>query len=138
MLVVETIARIRREHLVSHVRGRFFVPRPRGRGCAEINAWLEDQCIAEAKRRRHPAIKDKTVWEVFQAERAYLMDCRGAFDGFHAVAAAVSKTCLARFDRNRYSVASRAVGRTVGVCAHADRTVVRQEGEGGGGASAWF
>ena len=117
------------ESQVGHVRGRFFVPRPRGRSYAEINAWLEDQCIAEAKRRRHPTIKDKTVWEVFQAERAYPMDYRGAFDGFHAVAAAVSKTCLVRFDRNQYSVESRAVGRTVDVCAYADRIVIRQDGE---------
>ena len=117
------------ESQVGHVRGRLFVPRPRGRSYAEINGWLEDQCIAEAKRRRHPTIKDKTVWEVFQAERAYLMDYRGPFDGFHAVAAAVSKTCLVRFDRNQYSVESRAVGRTVDVCAYADRIVIRQDGE---------
>ena len=117
------------ESQVGHVRGRLFVPRPRGRTYAEINGWLEDQCIAEAKRRRHPTIKDKTVWEVFQAERAYLMDYRGPFDGFNAVAAAVSKTCLVRFDRNQYSVESRAVGRTVDVCAYADRIVIRQDGE---------
>ena len=117
------------ESQVGHVRGRLFVPRPRGRSYAEINGWLEDQCIAEAKRRRHPTIKDKTVWEVFQAERAYLMDYRGPFDGFNAVAAAVSKTCLVRFDRNQYSVESRAVGRTVDVCAYADRIVIRQDGE---------
>ena len=117
------------ESQVGHVRGRMFVPRPRGRSYAEINAWLEDRCIAEAKRRRHPTIRDKTVWEVFQAERAYLMDYRGPFDGFHAVAAAASKTCLVRFDRNQYSVASRAAGRTVDVCAYADRIVIRQDGE---------
>ena len=44
-------------------------------------------------------------------------------------AAAVSKTCLVRFDRNQYSVESRAVGRTVDVCAYADRIVIRQDGE---------
>ena len=52
------------ESQVGHVRGRMFVPRPRGRSYAEINAWLKDQCIREAKRRRHPTLKDKTVWEV--------------------------------------------------------------------------
>jgi hypothetical protein len=35
----------------------------------------------------------------------------GPFDGFHATQVAVSKTCLVRFDNNKYSVASRAVGR---------------------------
>lgn len=52
----------------------------------------------------------------------------GRFDGFHAVTAAVSKTCLVRFDNNKYSVSSRAVGRPVEVQAYADRIVIRQDG----------
>ena len=51
------------------------------------------------------------------------------FDGFHAVPASVSKTCLVRFDSNKYSVAARAVGRPVEVHAYADRIVIRQDGE---------
>src|SRR3981189_1062596 len=42
--------------------------------------------------------------------------------------ASVSKTCLVRFDNNKYSVASRAVGRPVEIQAYADRVVLRQEG----------
>ena len=57
------------------------------------------------------------------------MAYRGPFDGFHAVEAAVSKTCLVRFDNNHYSVAARAVGRPVDVRAYADRIVIRQDGE---------
>ena len=49
------------ENQVDHVHGRMFVPRARGRSNAETNARLGDQCIAEAKRRRHPTIRDKTV-----------------------------------------------------------------------------
>ena len=71
----------------------------------------------------------KTVWQVFQEERAFLMAYRGPFDGFHATEASVSKTCLVRFDNNRYSVAARAVGRPVDVRAYADRIVIRQDGE---------
>jgi hypothetical protein len=41
----------------------------------------------------------------------------GPFDGFHATQASVSKTCLVRFDNNKYSVASRAVGRPVEIQA---------------------
>ena len=66
------------ESQVGHVRGRMFVPRPRGRSYAEINAWLEDQCIREAKRRRHPTLKDKTVWEVYEQEQPYLMALPGS------------------------------------------------------------
>ena len=66
---------------------------------------------------------------MFEEERSYLMAHRGPFDGFRAVEAAVSKTCLVRFDRNQYSVQARAVGRPVDVQAYAEKIVIRQDGE---------
>ena len=117
------------ERQVGDVRGRLFVPIPRGRSYAEINAWLMDRCIEDAKKRPHPTIESKTVWQVFEEERPFLMAYRGPFDGFHATEVAVSKTCLVRFDNNHYSVAARAVGRPVDVRAYADRIVIRQDGE---------
>ena len=117
------------ETQVDHVRGRMFVPRLRGRSYEEISAWLMDECIREAKRCPHPVFKDKTVWQVFEEERPFLMAYRGPFDGFHAVEAGVSKTCLVRFDNHHYSVDARAVGRPVDVRAYADRIVIRQDGE---------
>ena len=56
------------------------------------------------------------------------MPISGPFDGFSAIQASVSKTCLVRFDNNKYSVASRAVGRPVEIQAYADRVVIRQDG----------
>ena len=56
------------------------------------------------------------------------MDYRGRFDGFHTVPASVSKTCTVRFDNNKYSVLSTAVGRPVEIHAYADRVVIRQDG----------
>ena len=117
------------ENQVGTARGRLFVPRPHGRSYREFNTWLVEQCIREAKRLRHPTMKDKTVWEVFEEERAYLMAYRGAFDGFHAMPTKVSPTLLVRFDNNYYSVEARAAGRAVDVCAYADRVVIRQDGE---------
>ena len=38
------------------VRGRLFVPSPRGRSYAEINEWLMDRCIEDAKKHPHPTI----------------------------------------------------------------------------------
>ena len=90
---------------------------------------LMDRCIEDAKKRPHPTIESKTVWQVFEEERPFLMAYRGPFDGFHATEVAVSKTCLVRFDNNHYSVAARAVGRPVDVRAYADRIVIRQDGE---------
>ena len=56
------------------------------------------------------------------------MTYRGPFDGFHAVTASVSKTCLVRFDNNKYSVIASAVGRPVEIRAYADRIELRQDG----------
>ena len=117
------------ERQVGDVRGRLFVPSPRGCSYAEINEWLMDRCIEDARTHPHPTIPGKTAWQVFEEEQPFLMAYRGPFDGFHATEVAVSKTCLVRFDNNQYSVAARAVGRPVDVRAYADRIVIRQDGE---------
>jgi transposase len=116
------------ENQVGLIRERFFTPRLRFKNYDELNAWLLDKCIAYAKAHRHPEFTDKTIWEVFEAERPKLVPYAGKFDGFHAVPASVSKTCLVRFDNNKYSVAASAVGRPVEVHAYADRIVIRQDG----------
>jgi hypothetical protein len=114
------------ENQVGLVRERFFTPRLRFKNLDELNAWLLDKCIAYAKAHRHPELVEQTVWEVFEAERPKLVPYAGRFDGFHAVPASVSKTCLVRFDNNKYSVTASAVGRPVEVQAYADRIVIRQ------------
>jgi len=116
------------ENQVGLVRERFFTPRLRFKNLDELNAWLLDKCISYAKVHRHPELVEQTVWEVFEAERPKLVPYAGRFDGFHAVTASVSKTCLVRFDNNKYSVAASAVGRPVEVQAYADRIVIRQDG----------
>jgi transposase len=116
------------ENQVGNIRERFFTPRLRVKSYAELNAWLADRCVAYAKAHRHPEFREQTVFEVFEAERPSLVPYAGRFDGFHAVPASVSKTCLVRFDNNRYSVAASAVGRPVEVRAYADRIELRQEG----------
>ncbi|HEV7386693.1 MAG TPA: IS21 family transposase [Phenylobacterium sp.] len=117
------------ENQVGLVRERFFTPRLRFRSYEELNAWLLDRCVAHAKAQSHPEFRDRTVWSVFEAERLLLVPCAGRFDGFHSTPAAVSKTCLVRFDNNKYSVPARAVGRPVEVQAYAERLVIRQDGE---------
>ncbi len=116
------------ENQVGTIRERLFSPRLRVKSLEELNDWLVDQCVARAKIQPHPEIGGKTIWEVFESERPSLVPYRGRFDGFHAVQASVSKTCLVRFDNNKYSVAASAVGRPVEVHAYADRIELRQDG----------
>jgi transposase len=116
------------ENQVGLVRERFFTPRLRFGSYDELNAWLFDKSIAYAKAHRHPELTGQTIWEAFEAERRQLVPYAGRFDGFHSVPASVSKTCLVRFDNNKYSVMANAVGRPVEVHAYADRIVIRQDG----------
>jgi transposase len=116
------------ENQVGTLRKRFFAPRPGFKTLADLNGWLADKCIAYAKAQAHPEQTDRTVFEMFEAERSVLMPYRGVFDGFHATSASVSKTCLVRFDRNKYSVKACAVGRPVDIHAYADLVVIKQDG----------
>ncbi|MGF6227939.1 transposase [Inquilinus ginsengisoli] len=112
------------ENQVGNLRDQMFRPKPRVKSLAELNAWLEDQCIAYAKRIKHPEFKERSIWEVFQEERASLIALRGPFDGFVEKAVRATTTCLIMADHNRYSVDARAAGRMVLVRSHAERIVV--------------
>ncbi len=112
------------ENQVGNLRDQVFRPKPKVASLEELNAWLEDQCIAYAKRTRHPEFKDRTIWEVFQEERPALMELRSPFDGFVEKAVRASTTCLVMADHNRYSVDARAAGQTVLVRTYAERVVV--------------
>jgi transposase len=116
------------ENQVGNLRERLFTPRLRVTGYDELNAWLLDRCIAYAKANRHPELTERTIWQVFEAERPKLVPISSRFDGFRASQAAVSKTCLVRFDSNKYSVAAHAVGRPVEIQSYAERIVIRQDG----------
>ena len=116
------------ENQVNVMRRAIFTPRLKFASYAELNAYLLDRCVAWAKAHAHPEQKDRTVFEVFEAERASLVPYAGTFDGFRAVTAAVSKTCLVNFDKNKYSVAAKAVGRPVDIYVYADKIVIKQDG----------
>ena len=113
------------ENQVGLVRERFFTPRLRFKSYEELNAWLLDRCIAYAKAHKHPEFTGQTVWQASRRSGPSLVPYAGRFDGFHALPASVSKTCLVRFDNNKYSVAASAVGRPVEIQAYADRTYRR-------------
>jgi hypothetical protein len=116
------------ENQVGLVRERFFTPRLRVKSLEELNAILMDRAIAYAKAHKHPEIAEQTIFEAFEEERAKLVPVRSKFDGFAATTVSISRTCLVRFDNNKYSVLASAVGRPAEVCAYADRVAVKQDG----------
>jgi len=117
------------ENQVGSLRQRLFVPRPHVKTLEELNRQLEDGCLAHVRESRHPDDRERTVWDVFEAERPLLVPVRGPFDGFREDTVSTSKTCLVRFDRNRYSIDCKAANKPVQLRAYADRVVVRFGGE---------
>src|SRR5437773_7181593 len=65
------------ENQVGDIRERLFTPRLHFASYAELNAWLEARCLAQARASAHPEQSEKTVWEVFDAERASLIEYCG-------------------------------------------------------------
>jgi len=112
------------ENQVGNLRDRLFLPKPRVKSLRELNAWLQAQCVVYAKNTRHPEFKDRTIWAIFQDERASLIASRGPFDGFVEKAVRATTTCLIMADHNRYSVDACAAGQMVLVRSHAERIVV--------------
>src|SRR3989442_11789415 len=115
------------ENQVGLVRERFFTPRLRFKNLDELNGWLLDRCIAYAKAHKHPEFADKTIWEVFEAERPKLVPYAGRFDGFHAVPAFSLQDLSGALRQQQVLGGRRAVGRPVEVQAYADRIVIRQD-----------
>ena len=75
--------------------------------CTPASGWEKGQVenqVGLGRERFFTPRNGQAIWEVFEAERPQLISYPGRFDGFHAVPTSVSKTCLVRFDNNRYSV----------------------------------
>jgi transposase len=116
------------EKQVRDIREWLFTPRPRFKDFEELNCWLEAQCIAIGKKRKHPEDRDRTIWEVFEKERESLTPVTAAFDGYSERECRVSQTCLVRFDRNHYSVSSQIAGESATIRATADLIQIVKNG----------
>jgi len=119
--------RVERQVRVS--REQFFTPMPEGRSIKEINDILASQLATYNANHKHPEYKDKTLDEVFEEERRYLLATPLIFDGCKQVDIKVSITCLARYDRNDYSVQCSCAGKIVQCKSYADQLIFIHEGK---------
>ena len=104
------------ENQVGLVRKRFFTPRLRVKSYDELNGLLLDRCVALRQGASSPrATRPHRVGDVRGRAAAHLSPT-DRFDGFNALPPSVSRTCLVRFDNNKYSVSASAVGRDPGLC----------------------
>jgi transposase len=117
------------ENQVGNVREWLFTPKLRFADLTDLNAHLAARCVEIARERRHPEQLDRTIAEVWAEERLALRAMPAPFDGYAERSCGVSATALVNFERNRYSVECRYVGRAVMIRAYAERIVVVCEGQ---------
>jgi transposase len=111
------------ERQVQIDRQQFFTPMPKGNSLEELNDKLLSQLIHYNSTHKHPEYKDKTLDEVFEREQHCLVRVSLPFDGCKETNVKVSTTCLARYDRNSYSVHCSCAGQIVQCKSYADKLV---------------
>jgi transposase len=108
------------ERAIRYAREAFFAAR-RFRDLAELNAQAAAWCEGEAAARPCPEDRSRSVREVFEQERAYLLALpENPFPCEERIAVSVRKHPYARFDGNDYSVPHTHVNRTLLVAATLD------------------
>ena len=108
------------ENLVGYCRRNYLVPLPEVKDFGELNALLKERCLAEGSRRL-PG-KQGTRADRWEQERPHLLPLPAyPFSCCRTEPADVNRLQLVAFDRCRYSVPTRFVGRTVTVYGYVDR-----------------
>jgi len=117
------------ENQVGTNRKSVFVPRLKFDSLSELNAHLEEQMLVEAHTLRHTEFPDKTVYEVYTEEKAYLCKQKTAFPGYTTAERRADSQCLVHFDCNKYSVPCEYANKLVSVRIFAERIVLAVDGK---------
>ena len=112
------------ENQVSTSRGNFFTPLRKVNTLGELNLQLQQECLEWAKKHKHPEMKDKAVWDVYQTEKPHLIPYHAPFDTCKIESTGVSSYSLINYDTNAYSVDCCYVGKPVEMHIYAKRIVI--------------
>jgi transposase len=117
------------ENQVGVKRRKLFVPYLKFENFEELNAHLREQMIIEARNSRHPEFMERSVWEVYEEEKAYLRSQAAEFKGYVTEERRAESRCLVHFDNNHYSVPCEYAGKGVTVRIYGERVELAREGK---------
>jgi hypothetical protein len=115
------------EKNVQDARNTLWQNAPRFLSLDEVNQWLEQQCLLEWQRLKHPEHPASTVADIWLEEKRQLMPKPVDFDGYVESTKRVTSTCLISVDRNKYSVPASFANRHVSVHLYPSEVVVYAE-----------
>jgi transposase len=116
------------EHQVSTGRCNFFTPLVKVDTLDTVNGDLGAWCMHWAKNTAHPEQKDKTVFAVYEEERAFLLSYRGPCDAYKLEHDVVSPYCFVNHATNFYSAECGYVGQAVELRIYAKEIVIVHRG----------
>jgi transposase len=112
------------EGTVGYVRRNALVPCPEVQSLSELNDYLKEWCLKEAKRTKVPHSKE-TVFEMWEKEKEHLHPLpEDRFEACKLVSCQVNKTSLITVETNQYSVPCSYVGQAVWTKIFVDRVIV--------------
>jgi hypothetical protein len=117
------------EKQVGDTRRNFFTPILSGKSYDDINSQLREMCLEWSKTKRHPDLKERTIFEVYEEEKSYLIPYRGEFTAYRVHPTLVSPLSMVNYDTNMYSVECAYVGLAVQIKSHAWSIIILHEGK---------
>ncbi len=117
------------EKQVGDNRRNFFTPMLKGEIYNDINSQLRDMSLNWSKSRQHPDFKERTIFEVYEEEKPYLIPYRCEFTAYRVHPTVVSPLSMVNYDTNMYSVECAYVGLAVQIKSHAWSIMILHEGK---------
>ena len=93
-----------------------------------LNQHLLQRVLDISKQRKHPEIKDETIYDVFIKEKSLLRKFTAPFNGYKEITRKADKTCLVNYDTNSYSIDCEYANRCVDVRAYPSKIRVFCDG----------
>jgi len=115
------------EKQVGDSRRNFFTPILSGKTYDDINSQLREMCLEWSRTRYHPDLKDRTILEVYEEEKPYLIPYRGEFTAYRLHPTVVSPISMINYDTNMYSVECAYVGLAVQIKSYAWSIIILYE-----------
>lgn len=116
------------ERQVKTMRQRIFHDRLSFPDFASLQAHIEGRLIGLAKDMEHPEYSGRSIYEVYEEEKAYLVKSASEFDCYVTRPVIASTMGLVNFERNQYSVPFGYAGKALEIRAYAFKVKICHEG----------